>query len=476
MNNQNRSLSARPNRLVPRSCSAFRGRVGGSRWLAAVLAVALAAVGCCTDPVTGDSYFCLGDLSDAEEAALGANYAPNFIAESGGIYPDPELHDYLSEIVIDKMALQSHRPDLPWEFHILNTSQINAFALPGGQVFVTRGLLARLESEAQFAHLMGHEIGHVSHRHSMRGQGRQLLFALLLGVVSQVEGEVGDSEFPIATAALGVAGQLTLLHYSREQELESDARGVDYALQAGYQPAEGKKTFELFLELKQASGRTPGLIEGLLSTHPLDSTRIEQIDDYIDDEYPASRRQNLTVSRPRWETLIARVRAAQDSYDEYDRAAELIAQHQRGEGGSSALSEAREMLQRGQRRLPDHAAFSLGLAFVEVEDGETRRAMRALDRAVQLDPDLYGARLLRGKVQLDLGRAAMAMGDLEAARDLFPFSPQPRLYLGEAAELLGQTAAAIESYRAALERSAEGTEVHRRASERLAALQGASAA
>ena len=222
--------------------------------------------------------------------------------------------------------------------------------------------------------------------------------------------------------------------------------------------------------------RTPSLIDGLLSTHPLDSTRIERIDEYIDDEYPQSRNASLTVSRPRWDTLVARVREAQRTYEEYDRAAELIAQHQRGEGGPSVLAQAREMFQRGQQKLPDHAAFSLGLAFVEVEDGETRRAMRALDRAVQLDPELYGARLLRGKVQLDLGRAAMARGDLEAARDLFPFSPQPRLYLGEASELMGETAAAIENYRAALERSAEGTEVYRRASERLAALEGAATA
>lgn len=437
-----------------------------------LLGILTFAAGCCIDPVNGDRYFCLSELSDVEEGRLGESYAPNFVAEFGGEYPDPDLHAYLDEIVIDRMALKSHRPDLPWRFRILNTSQINAFALPGGQVFVTRGLLAKLQTEAQFAHLMGHEIGHVSHKHSSRGQGRALLFGILLGVVGELEAELSDAEFPLATTTLGIAGQLTLLRFSRDQELESDALGVDYAVSAGYDPRRGTDTFRLFLSLKQEAGQGESFIDGLLSTHPLDSTRIEEIEGYISDNYPGIESRDLTVSGPRWQNMIAGVRRAQGAYDEYDVAARLIAEVQQGEGSEASLDEAEERLRRGMRQLPGHAPFPLGLAFVELAREDTRRALTHADRAVTLDPDLYGARVLRGKLQLDLGRAQAAIPDLEAAQQLFPFNPQPFLYRGQAAEALGDVSGAIAAYEATLERVAEGTEIHTRARQRLEALRG----
>ncbi|MCA8960563.1 MAG: M48 family metalloprotease, partial [Planctomycetes bacterium] len=282
--------------------------------------LALTVSGCCTDPVNGESYLCFGEPSDQEEAQIGASYAPSFIAESGGLYPDRALHDYLNHIVIDKMARHTQRPNLPWEFHILNTSQINAFALPGGQVFVTRGLLARLDSEAQFAHLMGHELGHVTHKHSVRGQTRATLFGLLVGAVGVAESSIGDPDSPqYVTTAVSGLGQLTLLKFSRDQELQSDCRGVDYAVAAGYDPREGKKTFEMFLALKQQAGQGESLIDGLLSTHPLDSTRIEQIDAYIAETQPELP-QGLVVNEPHFQDLMTDVRGAQAVYDDHDRA------------------------------------------------------------------------------------------------------------------------------------------------------------
>ncbi len=440
------------------------------------LSLLLLTTGCCTDPVNGDTYFCLNELSDSEEGELGQSYAPNFVAEFGGEYPDPELQSYLSEIVIDQMARKSHRPNLPWRFRILNTSQINAFALPGGQVFVTRGLLARLETEAQFAHLMGHELGHVSHKHSSRGQGRAILFGLLLGVVGELEGELSDSDFPIATTTLGIAGQLTLLRFSRQQELESDERGVDYAILAGFDPRRGADTFRLFLELKQQSGKGESMIDGLLSTHPLDSTRISGIEEYIEENYPGISSRGLVVSGSRWSGMLGRVRAAQEGYDEYDAAARLIGEVQQGNASVSSLDEAEARLRKGMKKLPGHAPFPLGLAFVELARDKKSAALRQLDSAVSLDPDLYGARVLRGKVQIDLGRARAALPDLEAAMRLFPANPQPHLYLGQASEALGDLAGAIRAYEATLERVSEGSDIHARASERLAVLRGASSA
>lgn len=459
---------------TPTSAPSRTGPRGALRAVVLLLALAilpLALGGCCTDPVNGESYFCLGEMSNAEEGQLGESYMPNFIAQSGGVYPDPELGSYLGEIVIDRMALRSHRPDLPWEFTILNTSQINAFALPGGKVFVTRGLLSELQTEAQFAHLMGHEIGHVSHKHFSRGQGRAALFALLLGVVTEVEGAIDEGDgFPIASTAVGVAGQLTLMKFSRSQELQSDVRGVDYAILAGYDPREGRKTFETFLEIKRRGGREENFIDDLLSTHPLDSRRIEELDEYITTTYPAIAGMGLDIDGPRWRPLLARVQDAQRTYDDHDAALALISRY--GEESDPALlSQAAQKLERGAAALPGHAPFPLALAVVRQEQGRSDDAMSLLDRAVSLDPDLYGARFTRGSLLSRVGRAAEAREELRAAHELYPLSAQPTVLLGRVSETLGDSEAAIRWYRATLERSQPGGALESEAKARLAVLQ-----
>jgi len=449
------------------------GGGGGGSILAAALSALIATAtlaGCCTDPVNGDRYFCLADMSDAEEGELGRSYAPNFIAQSGGVYPDAELQAELGAIVIGKLAAASQRPALPWEFHILNTSQVNAFALPGGQVFVTRGLLATLESEAQFAHLMGHEIGHVAHKHSSRGQGRQALFGVLVGVVSEVESRLTDGDgLAIASTAIGVGGQLALLRFSRGQELQSDERGVDYALACGYDPREGKKTFETFLAMKRASGRGESLLEGLLSTHPLDSTRISALDAYIARTCPDAASRGLVIESPRWDGLLARVRSAQEAYEEHDAAIEMLVR-QRETGEKELIDQAEAKLRAGGKELPGHAAFPLGLAYVEVERGNVSAALPHLDRAIALDGDHYAARLMRGQLRLERGDPAAAREDLAAAERLFPMSPHPRLYLGRAAEALGDRDGARRKYLETQERSERGSDAYETAAERLSQL------
>ncbi len=441
------------------SCGALTGALG-------------TITGCCIDPVNGDRYFCLGDMTDAEEARLGQSHAPDFIAQSGGIYRDPELESYLRAIVIDDLARRSQRPGLPWEFHILNTSQVNAFALPGGQVFVTRGLLAVLESEAQFAHLMGHEIGHVAHKHSSRGQGRQAIFGVLVGVVSEVEGRITDGNgLAIASTALGFAGQLTLLRFSRHQELESDERGVDYALLAGYDPREGRRTFETFLRLKESSGQGESAIQNLLSTHPLDSTRIQALDEYIEHEVPGVQSMNLMVEGPEWNGLIHRLKSAQKAYDQHDEAIALLVKYDEGDTrGPALLDDASKKLRAAVAQLPGQAPFPLGLALVEIARERPDAALTELDRAIALDGEFYAARFTRGQVRLGRNDAVGAREDLLVAARLFPLSPHPRLLLGFAAEKLGEQEEALRRFRETIERSERGTEPYRRAEERLRAL------
>ena len=444
--------------------------------MATILLALVSLTGCCTDPVNGERYFCLYSVSDAEEAAMGAQYAPDFIAQSGGVYPDSQLQSHLRSIVIDRMARKSHRPDLPWEFTILNTSQINAFALPGGKVFVTRGLLSRLESEAQFAHLMGHEIGHVTHRHSVRGQQRSAVWGLLLGAVSLAEQTVqNDPNDPLwASQLLGAAGGLAMLKFSRDQELQCDERGVDYALQAGFDPRESTKTFELFLSLKESSGQSESLVQALLSTHPLDSTRIEKINSYIDENYPNAN-SNVTVSSPTWQAQIAKVKRAQPVYDQYDRAMAMVTAAREAQN-LGALDEAERLIRNCQEQLPTHATFHVGSGIVGILRDDLNGARRHLDRACSLDPNLFEARYTRGIVLRQLGENALAAADLEAAQSLFPSAAIPHYHAGLAYKSLGRVNDALASFERTIQRSPQDSELHRAAAAELSSLTGASAA
>lgn len=439
----------------------------------ALLSCALAAFtasGCCTDPVNGEQYLCLVSVSEEQEIQMGQQYAPDFTAQSGGAYPDPQLQAYLSDIVIG-MAKKSERPTLPWNFTILNTSQINAFALPGGEVFVTRGLLSELESEAQFAQLMGHEIGHVTHRHGVRGQNRAALLQVLVGAAAMADQHLLDPDTPLLSGATGVIGNLTMMHYSREQELQSDSRGIDYAIAAGYDPRESTKTFQMFLEMKQASGHTGGLVEELLASHPPDERRIDEITSYIAEKYPDTPVDKLAVSKPAWGTHLARVRQAQESYVKLDEAIALI-DKARTESQQSYLDDAEVLVRAGASRLPGHAPFPATLGLIALERRDDNEATLQLNRACQLDQDYFQARYYRGLLHLRRKAYTEAQRDMAAAHTLFPSNPVPCYHLGAIAENEGNQPGAIEHYSNALARSSQESTVHQRAAERLQALQG----
>jgi len=227
-------------------------------------------------------------LARSAERTLGEELSPLLIAQHGGRYPDQDLHDFLGKIVA-AMAEECPEPDLAWEIVVLNDPVPGAYSLPGGKLFVSRGLLALLDTEAQIAHVLGHEMAHVIGRDVVAKYGIKALRKTLVKATAEGERKAleKDPDDPAYVATgVDVGSRLAALGYSRHQELEADRLGVDYAVAAGYDPREGKKTFELFLRLREASdGESPLL--NLLSTHPLDSKRIEQLDSYIEERYPA---------------------------------------------------------------------------------------------------------------------------------------------------------------------------------------------
>lgn len=249
-----------------------------SRLSLVVLVVLLPLAGCSTNQATGRSQFL--PMSWEEEVKIGSEAAPQFIDQSGGELPDQAIVQYVRDMGA-RLAAQSEMPDIEWEFFVLDSQVINAFALPGGKVFISRGLMSKMDNEAQLAGVIGHEIGHVTARHGNERMGKAMIAQGLI-IAAGIGGAVSDNEYmQVLGVGTAVGGQLFLLKYSRSNELEADALGVRYMAKVGYNPVGQIQVMEI---LRQASGG--GAPPEWLSTHPASDTRVSNLEDIITKNYP----------------------------------------------------------------------------------------------------------------------------------------------------------------------------------------------
>ncbi len=237
-----------------------------------VLSLALGA--CATNPVTGESDFAL--VSESEEIRQGHSYHQKIIS-SYGVYEDSELQLYVSRIG-QELAAKSHRAHLTFTFTVLDSPQINAFALPGGYIYVTRGIMAYLDSEAELAGVLGHEIGHVTARHSVRQQSGQIASTMLSVLISATTGqsELGDLSHQLGTGFIR--------GYGREHELEADRLGAEYLHLGGYDPEVMLKVIGVLKDqeiyeqaLAKKEHRDPNIYHGVYSTHPRNDDRLKTV-------------------------------------------------------------------------------------------------------------------------------------------------------------------------------------------------------
>lgn len=227
---------------------------------------ALVLASCAVNPATGRRELMF--VSEGQEIAMGQQADPEIVA-SFGLYPDSGLQQYVRGLGT-RLAGVSERPDLPWTFRLLDDPTVNAFALPGGFNYVTRGIMAYFNSEAELVAVMGHEIGHVTARHSARQMTQQQLagVGLVAGMIL-----VPDLQDYAGAAAAGL--QLMFLRFSRDDEREADDLGFRYMARVGYDPREMPKVFAMLDRVSQASGG--GRAPGWLSTHPDPADREQRI-------------------------------------------------------------------------------------------------------------------------------------------------------------------------------------------------------
>lgn len=276
--------------------------------LAAVIGLAGAVVGvglggCTTNPATGKSIFTMG-MSRQTQISLGNQAAPQFRQEMGGSVPDERLQRYVDDIGRRMAALtEGDNPSLPWEFNLVNSSQVNAFALPGGKVFFTRGLAEKLTSEAQMAGVIGHEIGHVTAEHGAQRMASTIAFNAGLVATAVIVGVSGDRDLQriaaVGVPAIAVGGNLVLLKFGRNEELEADRLGVRYMVGAGYNPRGQMEVMQVLASL--STGPRP---PEFLSTHPDPSSRVEQVQELLRGEYA------YTQGNPKYQDHADRYRTA----------------------------------------------------------------------------------------------------------------------------------------------------------------------
>jgi predicted Zn-dependent protease len=237
-------------------------------------AALLLSAGCAVNPVTGQQDFVL--MSEDQELALGRQYHAEVMKEYRE-YDDPALKAYVQRIG-ERLARNSHRSGLVYRFTVLDSPEVNAFAVPGGYIYITRGILAYLGDEADLAAVLGHELGHVTARHTVRQHGAETAVGLLGAILAASTGVEGAGDLA------SVAGTALTRGYGREHELEADRLGAEYLARSGYEPGamldvlrvlKNQETFEQ--QIAKTEGREPRSYHGLFSTHPDNDQRLKEV-------------------------------------------------------------------------------------------------------------------------------------------------------------------------------------------------------
>jgi predicted Zn-dependent protease len=254
-----------------------------------IVITALILSGCAANPVSGQQDFVM--MSESQEIALGRTSDAE-VRKQYKAYSNPALQSHVNHVG-QEIAAHSHRPNLHYHFTVLDSPEINAFALPGGYVYITRGILAYLNSEAEMAAVLGHEVGHVTARHGVRQQSAAQAANIGISLASIFVPELNTQ---LGHDLSNLMGGALLSGYGREHELEADRLGAQYLARTNYDPQamirviDVLKNQEMFdVEIAKQEGREPRRYHGTFATHPDNDTRLQQV---------VGEAESLTVANP----------------------------------------------------------------------------------------------------------------------------------------------------------------------------------
>ncbi|MGY6555606.1 MAG: M48 family metalloprotease [Wenzhouxiangella sp.] len=401
---------------------------------------------CAVNPVTGARELSLFD--ERWELQTGAQYYMPMRQQQGGDFVlDQELVAYVQDV---GTRVAAHAPrQLPYQFVIINSSVPNAWALPGGKMAINRGLLTEMDSEAELAAVLGHEVAHAAARHSAQQMSRATLVqgAVIIGGVAV--GVATDRTDYAMVAVLGglLGAQLINMRFSRDAEREADYFGTRWMHAAGWNPEGAVSLQQSFVRLSE--GRNQSFIEGLFSSHPPSRERVEA-NRRLADELG----REGDIGAERYQRMVARIRALEPAYKAHDEGRRALSRRE----FNTALTKAEEALAIEDGEAIFHSLKGDALASLN----RLPEAEAAYTRALERDQGWFYHHLRRGMVREQQRNFAGARGDLEASLERLP-TAQGHYALGNVERAQGNRQRAIDNYRVAAQSDDEAGQRARRA-------------
>lgn len=409
-------------------------------WLFGAGVAAGSLAGCATSPVTGERI--LVGMSEEEERQVDRQVAPHQFSQDMGPVQDEAVNRYVAGLG-DRMDDLTQRPNMPYSYRVLNANYINAYTFPGGAMGVTRGIMTELDSEAELAALLGHEMGHVNARHAAQRQGQQMLAQAAVAGLT-IAAVATDSSWGGLAAVGGEIGASALLaSYSRDNEREADALGQDYMVKAGY-PASGMT--QLHGLLVREAKETPSLLETMFSTHPMSGERVANAQRLAETRHAASLKAN--PQRERYMDSTASLRRLKPAIDACKSGEAAMARKQ--------LPQAQGDFARALAVAPRDYPSNLLMARCLVAQGRQKDALRYADAARSIYPQEAQAHKLTGVLQLAERNPGAAVQSFEQFDRLLPGDPGIAFLKGVSYEGAGNQRAAAESYARFLRSGGQG--------------------
>lgn len=408
-------------------------------WLATV-STAGVVTGCATNPVTGQRQLML--VSESGEINADQQNSPHQFSSDYGAAQDQALNNYVAQVG-SALSGVSHRPNMPYTFRAVNATYVNAYAFPGGSIAATRGILLELKNEAELAGLLGHEIGHVSARHTAERMSKgMILSGILTGAVIYSDSRGGDWTDVVNIGGQFAAGAL-LAHYSRDDERQADALGMEYMAKAGYNPEGMVGLMEVLVGL---SDRKPSAIEMMFATHPMSDERLQTARDKTSVDYQAM--ASLPFYEERYMDETANLRAMREAIETLQKGEEAMAEKK--------YSQAQSHFSDALRLAPEDYAGLVMMSKCQLALNRASEAKYYAEKAKEVYPQEAQAVHLTGVANLNLKEYEAAYNEFDAYERMLPGNPNTIFLKGVTLEGMQDKQGAAQEYYRYLQSVNEG--------------------
>ncbi len=386
-------------------------------------------VGCATNPVTGEQQLML--MNEQQEIDLDQKNSPHQFSADYGMTQDSKLNAYLNTTG-KRLAALSHRPRMPYSFRVVNANYVNAYAFPGGSIATTRGILLKMENEAELAALLGHELGHVNARHTAAIMSKNMVTTTIVGGVAAYIGS--GSKYGNLASQLGMLGTGALLaSYSRSNERQADALGMEYLVKGGYGPEGMVGLMDILNNLSKGHNSAADL---LFATHPMSTERYKTAVGAVNTTYQAAKGRPLYRQRYMDHTAgLRRIKGA-------------IEAMQKGETelGRKKYVQAEDLFSKALKQAPKDYTGLVLMAKCKLAQKKIDAAAKYIKRAQAVYPGEAQAQYLDGYVNIKQKQYDAALSQFDTYDRQLPGNPNITFFKGMAYEGKGSQKSSADHY------------------------------